>query len=99
MRRLAFLPVVLGAFLAPAIAACADADNWRGDVYPDGSDLTRSIHIGNYESLEACRAAAQAKLRELGATEAGDYECGLNCRPMFPELGDESVQVCKETRR
>ena len=27
-----------------------------------------------------------------------DYECGLNCKPMFPELVD-SVLVCKKTLR
>ena len=80
------------------LAAPAFAADWRGDVYPDRSNLNQSRFIGTFDSLDACREAALDALRQLGASDSGDYECGKNCKPLFPQLAD-SVQVCEETRR
>ena len=77
--------------------ACGE-NTWRADVYPDRNHLTESKFIGTFASLEACREAAKNALQEIGATDSGDYECGKNCKPMFPEIED-SVQVCEETLR
>ena len=100
MRTVCF--TITAAFvLALALMFCAPsstANTWRADVYPDRNDLTKSRFIGTFDSLEACREAARKALRDLGATESGDYECGKNCKPMFPELAD-SAQVCEETLR
>ena len=71
--------------------------DWTGHVYPDANNLERSHALGTFDSLDACRDEATSRLRALGAGSSGDYECGFKCRPMFPELGDESVRVCERT--
>jgi len=60
-------------------------------VYPDRSNLTRSIHVGKFKTLEACRDAAFAALGQNRAQ--GDYECGLNCKPR------NGINVCSRTER
>ena len=63
---------------------------WQGFVYPDRSNLTRSVYVGKFKTLEDCRAAAVAA---LGPNRQGDYECGLNCKPR------NGVNVCSRTER
>lgn len=73
-----------------------DGDRWEGWVYPDRTNLSNSIRLGEFKSLEDCRRAAQRKLGLLEATGRGDYECGLNCDD-GSKLG--GVKVCTETLR
>ena len=47
---------------------------WIGIVYPDKTNLSQSIQIGKFASLERCRAASIATIRK--AYPNGDYECG-----------------------
>ena len=84
---------ILLAFML-ALGGC-ERQNWKGWVYPDQSDLTRSIEIGPHESLEQCREQALAALRSMPVPSRGDYECGRACR------FDESmrINVCAETVR
>ncbi len=70
-------------------------EKWEGFVYPDKNDLTVYKNIGVYNSLEACRSASLNKLSALGATNRGDYECGLNCKK--GNVG--SVKICEQTKR
>lgn len=63
---------------------------WQGFVYPDRSNLTRSVYVGKFKTLEDCRAAA---LAALGLNRQGDYECGLNCAPR------NGINVCSRTER
>ena len=37
-------------------------ERWEGYVYPDKQDLTQHIFVGEYSTLESCRAGALAKL-------------------------------------
>ena len=67
---------------------------WTGWVYPDASNLTVEVKLGEFPDFEQCQATAIAALRSLGAAESGDYECGRQCK-FRPELG---LNVCKETR-
>lgn len=69
-------------------------EDWTATVYND-SALTLHRHVEGLSSLEECRAAAWAALQEAGWTEAGTYECGLNCEP-FGSLGYD-MRVCEET--
>ncbi len=68
--------------------------SWDGYVYPDRSNLARSIYIGEYKTLDECRTAA---LRTLASMEIpldrGDYECGLNCESR------NGFNVCSRTER
>jgi len=81
-------------FVALTVSGCSQ-DRWEGYVYPNQQDLTRHLYVGEFESLEACRDVATAKLDELGALSRGDYECGKNCRTE-PGL---TVRICEETLR
>jgi hypothetical protein len=70
-------------------------DNWEGFVYPNKSDLTIHQSIGEFESLESCRSAANSKLSQLNSSHSGDYECGLNCE----YNKDYGMNICKETKK
>ncbi len=91
MKGKSFIPLI---FVALTVTGCSQ-DRWEGYVYPNQQDLTRHLYVGEFESLEACRDAATAKLDELGALSRGDYECGKNCRTE-PGL---TVRICEETLR
>ena len=84
---LTFLIVVLA-------AACTQ--QWEGYAYPSRANLSQYVYVGKFDSLEACRAAAQRKLLQISSFQAGDYECGRNCKSRS-EFG--SVRVCDQTTR
>jgi hypothetical protein len=73
-----------------AIIGCS-RDRWEGYVYPNKNNLNNYIYVGEYQSIEACRDAATAKLEEIGASIRGDYECGKNCRT------GAGLKICEET--
>lgn len=68
-------------------------DEWSGFVYPDRNNLSRHQFVGVYGSLDDCRAAANAIIRQA-QWSSSDYECGLNCEP-DEDLG--GLLVCEET--
>jgi hypothetical protein len=70
-------------------------DTWESFAYPNRNDLTRHVALGEFSTLEACRAAATAYLRGALATDRGDYECGLNCKAS----GSGGPKVCERTER
>ena len=84
-----------------ALTGC-DQANWKGWIYPDGSNLTGSVPIGAFESLEKCRLSATTLLANIhlqddaGEPIAGDYECGLNCKP---DKAPGGLNVCDKTER
>ncbi len=84
------LPIVaLGlALLTSAVGCDYLFQEWQGFVYPDRSNLTRSVYVGTFKTLEDCRAAA---LAALGQNRQGDYECGLNCKIR------NGINVCSRT--
>lgn len=45
---------------------------------------------------EEFRRAALIKLQQSTSAKAGDYECGLNCKPM---AGDPTMNICDKTKR
>ena len=84
---------VFGAILVYALlGGCSE--KWDGFVYPDKYDLTRHYSIGSHKSLEACRLAARTALYQGRGIDAGDYECGLNCKPI-----DGGMNLCEKTER
>jgi hypothetical protein len=54
--------------------------SWDGWVYPDRTNLTRSIYVGRHKILDACRLAAQRTIELRSHPRKADYECGLNCK-------------------
>jgi hypothetical protein len=90
-RPLNVLPrIAVLAFVA--VLACG-ADEWKGYVYPDGNDLTIHREIGTFDSFEECRESARNYLRDLGAEDIGDYECGKNCK----QSKEMTIDNCEET--
>jgi hypothetical protein len=77
-----------------ALTGCSH-DRWEPVVYPSRGNLTDYRRVSEQETLEECRAAAKKKLAELGATDSGDYECGLNC----DSGSHHDMKICKETAR
>ena len=76
------------------VAGCT-ADKWEGWVYPDRTDLTIDVQIGEFDSLESCRASARNLMAQSGWQESGDYECGLNCE----YRRKYGLSVCEKTER
>ena len=80
------------AALSFLLAGCG-GDIWDGYVYPNKNDLSSHVAIGQFHTLEACRASAVGtlSLATHGNPSRGDYECGLNCKPK------DGFNVCEET--
>lgn len=70
------------------------SDSFEGFAYPDRTNLTRSVRLGVFDTLEDCRIAARSRLAEMDATEVGDFECGKNCRSDTDLPG---IRICEET--
>lgn len=86
-----------GAVLALIIlAGCDIFHRWDAIVYVNKFDLAGAIDIGTFDTLEECRAAAQAKLVELKAGELGGYVCGENC---LVKSGFDNTRMCARTAR
>ena len=96
MKKL--LLILLVTFLIPDTSNSFFGEKWQGWVYPDRTNLSNSISIGkDFKSLTDCRNACLNKINVSGYKNA-DYECGLNCKPLYPNIPD-SVMVCKKTER
>ena len=68
-------------------------NEWKAFIYPDRYNLYSHEIIGNYPSLEECRAASRAYLQAIGSRTKGDYECGLNCKAS----GYTDAMICQKT--
>lgn len=64
---------------------------WTAWTYTTATKTDRTL-IGAFETLEACRAAAQSDLDRRGARN-GSFECGRKC-----ELRRQGHYYCAETR-
>lgn len=91
MKRTKYLLIIL------VLTGCSQ--EWRGFVYPNKNDLSKHIEVGIFDSLEKCRNASLGKLNILGKRYEGDYECGLNCRPLKNFDGTSDMSICDETQR
>jgi hypothetical protein len=92
--------VLMTAALA-ALACEPERGQWTGYVYPDKKNLSAHEALGAFDGVDACRAAALARLRALcegcsDPLQTGDYECGLKCKPSEQFGG---INVCEETRK
>lgn len=83
-------------WLGNAVAKWLHPDQWDGFVYPSRHDLSVHRNIGEFPSLDTRRAAAIDTLRSISSVQAGDYECGLNCKWSSSLTG---IKVCEKTER
>ncbi len=82
--------------LAPLLAGCDIFHRWDALVYTNKFDRANAIDVGTFGSLEACRAAAKEKMRELKIGELGGYICGENC---MVKWGFGNMRMCARTAR
>ena len=88
--------ILITIILALMFIGCDSGDTWNCVVYPDRKDLTESLKIGEFNTLEECGIAAVKTLDKLHALERGDYECGKNCRK---DSTSPSFLICEETTK
>lgn len=81
---------------AITLVGCDIFHRWDALVYTNRFDLEKVIDVGTYNSLEACREAALAKMRELKIGEIGNYICGENC---MVKIGFGPARMCARTSR
>jgi hypothetical protein len=87
--------IALWVFLSVWSTGCNIFDRWDAIVYPNRFNRDESLDLGTFSSLEACRAASLAKLKELKIhTEIGGYICGRNC---MVQMGFGNMRMCAET--
>ncbi len=91
MKNVKYLLVIL------VLSGCGQ--EWRGFVYPNKNDLSKHIEVGKFDSLEKCRNASLGKLNIMGKRYDGDYECGLNCRPLKNFDGTSDMNICDKSER
>ena len=73
-------------------------EKWEGVLYPDKYNPSNYFYVGkSFKSLEECREACQKKIYSSNYKEA-DYSCGLDCKPLYPNIPD-SVMLCKRKER
>jgi hypothetical protein len=67
---------------------CQSTQVWSGFVHEEGDnpDPAKAHTMGDFHSLEACRAACLSLIRERHCPGQGcwprpDYECGFECQP------------------
>ncbi len=75
------------------------SQEWQGFIYPNKNDLSKHIEVGKFDSLEKCRYASLSKLNLMGKRYEGDYECGLNCKPLKNFDGTSDMSICEKTER
>ena len=85
IRTLLLIPVVF-------VNGCF-SKGWEAFIHADKNNWDETIVIGFFETLYECRAAAIIKLKEVSSVEAGDFECGYNCKY---EKGQEIYRQCSD---
>jgi len=74
--------LTLVAFIATLFTGCftdPGPEVWTAWIYPDKTNTKRSMEIGQFPSIEECRAGSKDKLLSLKLETRGDYKCGLRC--------------------
>lgn len=77
--------ILLSMITLLVLTGCLGGDNkssegvWTSFIYPDKANIKRSMEYGKFQSLEECTKASVDKLNELGLSQRGFVECGLNC--------------------
>lgn len=86
------MKLALAAALLLGLMGCLKPDRWEGIAYPNKHNLSTFLRLGEWPTLEACRAGTVEVITKLGWTNSGTYECGLNCRPFADDM-----KMCEKT--
>lgn len=93
---MSFFKILITIILALILFGCNSDDKWNCIVYPNREDITESLQIGDFNTLQECGIAAVKTLDRLHALDRGDYECGKNCRK---NSTSPSFLICEETTK
>lgn len=52
---------------------------WCALIYPNPENPSVRLEVGEYDTPEACDAAAREALKHTPSQGGGSYQCGLNC--------------------
>jgi hypothetical protein len=78
------------------VISCSKRESWSAFGYPNADDLSDFRYLGQFESLESCRAAVRAWRIDIGGVADTDYECGKNCDGV-PSAGQPVM--CESTEK
>lgn len=87
---------IVAVVLTATLGSCSKADKWSAFAYPQATNLTDFLYLGDFESLESCRAAVRAWRMGMSSAQRTDYECGKNCDGV-PTLGQPVM--CETTEQ
>ena len=73
--------------------SCSLTTQWRGSVFPDKSDKSDEVTLGEFGTLEACREAATDLIQRSNFYDP-DYYCAANC-----EWQSEGYYLCERKER
>jgi hypothetical protein len=85
---------VSGFFALSFLTSLFGGDAWQGFVYPNKNDLSFHLEIGQFDTLEQCRASAASIASAAGWGSQATWECGLNCHP---PVSEDDFWICEET--
>jgi hypothetical protein len=76
--------------------SCSKRESWSAFAYPNANDLSDFRYLGQFKSLESCRAAIHAWRTDMRVVADTDYECGKNCDGV-PSAG--RPVICESTEK
>ena len=92
---------LLVASIVLAIFACRSGETWTGFIHETrgNPDPKKGHNMGEFHSLQACRAACTSLIRERRCPgdecwADPDYECGVGCLP-----NGYGLNTCQRTER
>lgn len=100
MRLIIIVVAIFAGVVIGWASHASQQERWEATVYPVEGSLATYQRLGDFASIEQCRTAARTLLEALDAP-AGDFECGLDCRPQMEQgrSAVESMHICEESRR
>ena len=79
MKTFLFTVALVAIFAGCQEGKISSNEVWTSFIYPDKTNIKRSMEYNKFNSLSECKTASGLKLKELDLTARGFYECGLNC--------------------
>lgn len=72
-------------------------DDWIGWIHPFGSEVSRTVKLGPYDSLEQCQNDAFDRLqRSYNEWRSAEYYCGYKCSSNDPRLREQNCRVIRK---
>ncbi|AXH12461.1 hypothetical protein [Halarcobacter bivalviorum] len=79
MKKTLLLSIFASLLLSGCFGGQQKEETWTSLIYPDKANEKRSKKHGVYKTLQECQVESKKELENLGLTQRGTYQCGLNC--------------------